>query len=74
MITLPTIYRTFFYMSLTLLTACSMTQSSEKKAYCNALKSDMVFNGSTSITREANIQATELPLQQRSYDLAGCED
>jgi hypothetical protein len=50
-----------------------MNPSAEKRAYCNTLKSKMVFNGATGVTREANIQAAELPLEQRNYDQAGCD-
>jgi hypothetical protein len=34
------------------------------------LKSNIIFNGATSNTREANIQASEAPLQQNTYDKA----
>lgn len=57
------------------LTACStMTPNTVKRAYCNMLKSDLVFNGQTGITRDANIQNSETPLDQRSYDAADCAD
>ncbi|VVC76707.1 hypothetical protein AQUSIP_20320 [Aquicella siphonis] len=57
------------------LTSCSsMTPTAAKRAYCNMLKSSMVFSGSTSNTREANIQASEEPLQQRTYDRENCEE
>lgn len=56
------------------LTACaSMNPPTAKRAYCNTLKSKMVFSGSTSITREANIQMSEQPLQQENYDQHDCE-
>lgn len=56
------------------LSSCAMTPSSTKRAYCNMLKSDLVFNGQTSITRDANIQNSETPMDQRSYDAEDCED
>lgn len=58
-----------------LLSACkSMTPDTAKRAYCNMLKSDIVFNGSTGVTRQANIQASEAPLQEQTYDAEGCDD
>lgn len=51
-----------------------MTPAAEKRAYCNTLKSNLVFNGATSITREANIQASEMPLEERNYDQANCDE
>lgn len=56
------------------LSSCAMTPGSTKRAYCNMLKSDLVFNGQTSITRNANIQNSDTPMDQRSYDAADCED
>lgn len=56
------------------LSACaSMNTPTEKRAYCNTLKSKMVFSGSTSNTREANIQMSEQPLQQENYDDHDCD-
>lgn len=55
------------------LTACSLTPDAAKRAYCNMLKSNLVFNGSTSDTRRANIQNSETPLTQHNYDQADCE-
>jgi hypothetical protein len=54
------------------LSACSTTPSAEKRAYCNMLKSDLVFNGQTSNVRDANIENSNTPLDQRNYD-ADCE-
>lgn len=57
------------------LTACSsMTPTAAKRAYCNMLKSSLVFNGSTGNTREANIQASEKPLEERTYDAENCDE
>jgi hypothetical protein len=51
-----------------------MTPATEKRAYCNTLKSNMVFSGATSNTREANIQNSEMPLQEHNYDQANCDE
>lgn len=52
-----------------LLTACaSMNPTTERNAICNELKSNIVFSGSTSIDREAEIQNAQRPLQQKTYD------
>lgn len=58
---------------ITFLTACaSMKPAATKQAYCNTLKSQMVFSGATGITRDANIQAAEMPLEEHNYDQADC--
>lgn len=58
---------------VTILTACaSMKPSASKSAYCNTLKSKVVFSGATGITRDANIQAAEMPLEEHNYDQADC--
>jgi len=58
---------------IAILTSCSSMQpSAVKRVYCNTLKSNMVFSGATGITRDANIQATEMPLEERNYDQADC--
>lgn len=58
-----------------LLTACkTMTPDAERRAYCNQLKSDIVFNSATGITREANIQASQAPLQNQSFNAADCDN
>jgi hypothetical protein len=45
-----------------------MTPGATKRAYCNMLKSNLVFNGGTGVTRDANIQNADTPLDQRTYD------
>lgn len=54
-----------------LLTACNQAanQVAVHKAYCNELKSEMIFNGATSNTRNAEIQRSEAPLEKRTYDI-----
>ncbi len=57
----------------TLIAACaSMNTSTAKRAVCNTLKSDLVFNGATSDTRAAEFQNAEKPLQQHTYDRDNC--
>jgi hypothetical protein len=60
------------FFSLTLSACKSMTPGTAKRAYCNMLKSNLVFNGQTSIARDANIENSETPLDQRQYE-AECE-
>jgi hypothetical protein len=50
-----------------------MTPAAAKRAYCNMVKSNLVFNGSTSITRTANIEESNTPLDQRTYDEEDCD-
>jgi hypothetical protein len=54
--------------SIASLSACSTVKSNDKKGLCNTLKSDIVFSGATSNTRQAEIENSEEPLAQRSYD------
>lgn len=58
--------------SLTLCACASLP--SPKRAYCNTLKSQMIFSGATANTRQANIDASEKPLQQHNYDQAKCDE
>lgn len=57
------------------LSACSWLDSNTEThtAACNKLKSDIVFNAATSNTRRAEIQSSEEPLIQKTYD-ANCLD
>lgn len=65
----------FLLFSVFLLSSCSsMTPSAAKRAYCNMLKSDLVFNGSTSVTRTANIENSETPLVRQNYNQADCDE
>jgi hypothetical protein len=56
-----------------ILSSCSMNTVTAKRAVCNTLKSNIVFSGATSDTRQAEIQHSEEPLQQRMYDNANCD-
>lgn len=70
----------YFFLSFVALIFClllsscqSMNPSTTKRALCNTLKSHLVFNGSTSNTRAAEIQNAEGPLQQKMYDQNNCD-
>ena len=55
------------------LTACATNRfGSQKAAVCNQLTSEMVFSGSTGITRQANIQAANEPGVARTYEKDNC--
>jgi hypothetical protein len=56
------------------LIACASwnSPSTTKKSMCNMLKSDLVFGGATSDTRQAEIQTAEQPLEQKNYDQNNC--
>ncbi len=69
---LPTQF-SLLLLSYLLISACSSVSSNDThKAVCNQLKSNLIFNGSTNITREADIQNAESPLTQRTYDADNC--
>lgn len=56
-----------------LLTGCFIANGSDaKRAACNQLKSQIVFNAATSDTRRAEIEKAERPLDEYSYD-RNCE-
>ncbi len=51
------------------LSACSPFHPSDEQAgVCNEINSQIIFSGSTNITRDAEIQSAEKPLLQQSYD------
>lgn len=54
-------------------TACAPYRpTSSKAAVCNQLNSEMVFSGSTGITRQANIQNANEPGVARTYEKDNC--
>ena len=54
-------------------TACAPYRpASGKAARCNELNSQIVFNGSTGNTRQANIEKAEAPLINHNYDKDDC--
>jgi hypothetical protein len=60
--------------ALTLSSCASMTPPGQRHAgACNTLRSDLVFNGSTSNVREAEIQSSQQPLEQHTYDKDNCD-
>ena len=57
-----------------LLTSCAPFKPTDHRAaICNELNSKMVFNGSTSNTRESEIQNSEQQLLWRSYEKNNCD-
>jgi len=67
---LPIIYLSSFTL---LLSACTMNQAARHKAVCNELKSQLIFNGATANTRQAEIENAEQPLTQSNYNSANCD-
>lgn len=55
--------------SILFLSACA---NNLHETYCNWLRSQLVFNGSTSVERKADIQKSEKPLIQHTYNV-NCE-
>ena len=62
-----------FFVVASLTSCTSTTPAAAKRAYCNMLKSNLVFNGSTSITRTANIEESNTPLDQHTYNMEDCD-
>jgi hypothetical protein len=59
-------------LTLTLCACYNLKPEDAHRAECNQLKSNIIFGGSTSITRQANIQSAEKPMQQRLYEKNNC--
>lgn len=60
------------FTTLTLSSCAPYRPGSQHAAMCNQLNSQMIFSGSTSNTRQANIQAAERPNVARTYDKDNC--
>jgi hypothetical protein len=61
--------RLLILSSAALLCACApYAPDSEKAGLCNELNSKIIFNGSTSNIRQAEIQESQAPLEQSNYD------
>lgn len=65
-------YMLFCILFSLIFSGCAGWNSDTKHAACNLLKSKLVFNGSTSDDRQAEIENAEQPLDQRTYD-KNCE-
>lgn len=51
------------------ISACAnMNTYSKKNGVCNQLRSNLIFGGNTSNTRQADIQDAEQPLTAKTYD------
>lgn len=52
------------------ITSCMLIAPSEgKSGKCRTLKSDIIFNGSTSNDRQANLDNAQATLQQHNYEM-----
>lgn len=60
--------------SLVLLSACAPYQpgGDMHSRVCNELNSRIIFNGNTYDTRKSEIDSSELPLYQKSYEKNNC--
>lgn len=47
--------------------------SSHRAGVCNTLNSKLIFSGSTSNVRQAEMESAEEPLQQHTYDKNHCD-
>ena len=63
---------TAFFLTLVLTSCAPYRPASGKAAVCNQLNSQIIFNGSTSDTRQANIQAAEAPMVARTFENDNC--
>jgi len=64
----------FIFASTIALTACApYTPTNSHAGMCNELNSRMIFNGSTSNIRKAEIEDSDTPLVERTYDKK-CEE
>jgi hypothetical protein len=62
------------FASFSLSSCVTFTPPNHKHAgTCNTLRSDLIFNGSTSNVREAEIENSQQPLEQRNYDRDDCD-
>lgn len=50
------------------LPGCAINTYSKKSAECNQLRSNLIFNGNTANSRQADIQNAETPLTAKMYD------
>ena len=56
------------FACLTLSACAPFKPNSTHAGYCNQLNSQMIFGGSTTNVRQAEIQDAQEPLVQRTYD------
>lgn len=54
------------------LSSCALHPNDIHHATCTTLKSQIIFSGSTSNVRAAQIQHAERPLQEKNYDKNNC--
>lgn len=63
----------FLYFGFFMCSCTNMTGAERHRAICNELRSQIVFNGGTSVTRQAEIQQTDQALAERSYQANDCD-
>jgi hypothetical protein len=59
-----------------LLNSCSYFSNSpanQQRSFCKQIKSQLLFNGATANTRQANIQMTQDPRLKEDYDKQNCD-
>lgn len=67
----------FVFICLVSFILCSCetwnSASGHRAGVCNTLNSKLIFNGSTSNVRQAEMESAEEPLQQHTYDKNNCD-
>lgn len=63
---------TVSFIALTGIGCSNFSKEDTHRAMCNQLKSNIIFGGNTSVTRQANIQSAEKPMQQQMYEKNKC--
>lgn len=58
----------FCLLSIFLASCSSVNPNHINSPYCNSLNSQIVFNGATTNTRQAEIENAQQALAQRNYD------
>ena len=64
----PYLYLLCLPLLLMLISCAPFRPGDPKSGMCNEMNSELIFSGSTSNARDAEIQAAEQPLLQQSYD------
>jgi hypothetical protein len=60
------------FLATLALSSCATNETGVKHGTCRTLKSNLVFSGSTSNVRNAEMQQAEEPLQKVNYDRENC--
>ena len=59
---------TWLFLSCVLCACAPFKADDHRASVCNELNSQLIFNGSTSDLRKANIESAQAPLMQRQND------